>query len=106
MLSCIEDQNGNRTETAYTNGKISSLTDPTGRVYQIETNPSGQITKITDPMGGSVNYAYDEAGLLIHATNLLGGVTTYEYDTRGYLARITRKVKQKLWKYIDTDNAG
>ena len=88
-LSCIEDRNGNRTETAYTNGKISSFTDPTGRVYQIETNQNGQITKITDPMGGSVNYAYDEAGLLIHATNLLGGVTTYEYDTRGYLARIT-----------------
>ncbi|MBP3567558.1 MAG: InlB B-repeat-containing protein, partial [Lachnospiraceae bacterium] len=87
-LAYIEDRNGNRTKVSYTNGMISELCDPVGRVYTITANLDGLITEITDPMGGKIIYAYDENNLLTHVTNLLGGVTTYEYDKNGYLYRI------------------
>ena len=87
-LAYIADRHDNRTVTGYTDGRISSLTDPAGRVYRLDTDEAGRIVKITDPMDNSVSYAYSGQGLLIYATNLLGGVTTYEYDGSGCLSRI------------------
>ncbi|MDE7300274.1 MAG: InlB B-repeat-containing protein, partial [Lachnospiraceae bacterium] len=104
MLAYIEDRHGNRTVTGYTDGRISSLTDPVGRVYRLETDGEGRIVKITDPMENSVSYAYNGEGLLIYATNLLGGVTTYEYDSRGCLARITDPNGNVIQDFVYTDD--
>ena len=104
MLAYIEDRHGNRTVTGYTDGRISSLTDPVGRVYRLETDGEGRIVKITDPMENCVSYAYNEKGLLIYATNLLGGVTAYEYDGRGCLARITDPNGNIIQNFAYTDD--
>jgi RHS repeat-associated protein len=112
----LDDGSTQLTQYSYnTIGNPTSVTDPVGRVTQInyagnqidvvsvrqKTSASGYSTlagftydsrhlplTYTDAAGRTTSYAYNQAGQLLSETDALGQTTQYEYDNRGYLLRI------------------
>ena len=102
-LSSITDSNSNTLNIAYTNSRISSITDGAGRVtsfsynadytlLQSITEPStnkvinfeytgNELTKITDPDGHYSTFTYDADGKMTGAVNYDGYKITYDYYT-------------------------
>ena len=67
----------------YTNGQLSSITDPAGRVTTFTVDANNQLLKIAGLEGASRHYAYDARGLLTDFTDEHGAVTSYTYDAYG-----------------------
>ena len=84
----------NKIELAYDlNGMLDSIVDTQGRTLDVTSNSSGRITGVSDPSGRTWGYSYGSSG---GATNRLttytdpeGKTTTYDYDTNGNLIKIT-----------------
>ncbi len=103
--------NGRRYRFGYdTAGRLSSITDGSGRVTRIERAADGRPTAIvapggartalavgrdgdlatvTNPLGGAYQLAYAPGGLLKSLTQPGGGVLAMQYDDRGLLTRDT-----------------
>ncbi len=60
--------------------RLTSATDPLGRISQFVYNKNDFLTKETDPMNHSTQYGYDKNDNLTTITNAKGGVTTMTYD--------------------------
>ncbi|BBW97115.1 DNRLRE domain-containing protein [Geobacillus sp. FSL W8-0032] len=86
-LTKIVDGHGNATIYSYSNEKLVSITDASGRKLSIEYNASGRIQKITAPMNRTITYEYNN-DLLTKVTQTGGEVTRYEYDDRGRLVNV------------------
>jgi RHS repeat-associated protein len=84
------DRHGNTvTLTRDSQGRITALTDPTGRQVTVTYIGAGlRIDRIQDSLGREVRYTY-ESGRLSTVTDPNGGVTTYTYDPGGRLRTIT-----------------
>jgi YD repeat-containing protein len=117
----VYDRAGNRTTFGYSNGKLTSITDPVGRTTQLVFGPDGLIDTVTDYAGRTVTFAHnpdrtldsitwpdpDEGGslpapamdfgydpvtmLLTSMTDTAGVTTTYEYDGLGTLYRVSHE---------------
>ena len=80
QLASVQDRNGNETrylydsehrirsvidpvglETTftYTNNRVSTITDPAGRITQLEHDAVGNLTRVSDPDGTSRTWEYD-----------------------------------------------
>ena len=73
----------------YVNGKLSSITDPSGRVTSFTVDTQGNLTQVTTPDGATQGFAYDANHLMTHYTDQNGAVTTHAYDSYGRIANIT-----------------
>jgi RHS repeat-associated protein len=67
----------------YTNGKLSSITDPAGRITSFTLDEHNQLTAIHGSDGAARQYAYDARGLLTDFTDEHEAVTSYTYDAYG-----------------------
>ena len=88
-LTSLRDQNGNTTLFNYTGSNVTSITDPVGRLVQINYDASNRIIRITDLLNRSWRYTYEE-GRITTVTDPLDGVTRYSYTPNG-LIRVTDK---------------
>jgi RHS repeat-associated protein len=101
-LVSVTDRNGNVTTLTYTAGnltsitnvygrsitlsyngqnKISSVSDPDGRVTTFQYDSTGHLlTAVTDPNGNKVQYAYNVLFQLTSKTDKAGRVFTYSYQ--------------------------
>ncbi len=100
QLLSITDRNNNMIILSYSNGKLTSIsdhsgrtigitydelgrilyiTDPANRVTQIAYNANGYLTTITGPTGNTWSYTYNYQGMLTK-TDPLGNTTAYTYD--------------------------
>jgi len=75
----VLDQAGRTFTIAYLNNRISTITDPVGRVVSYIYNTSNYLSRVTDPTGRHFNYEYDADGYLIrirdHNNNALESFT-------------------------------
>jgi RHS repeat-associated protein len=107
------DDNQHTTTTAYdADDRLTSKTDPLGRVWTYEYDPNGNKTKVTDangnatgnPSDGITTYAYD-------AVNRLSGIdysdstpdVTYVYDLAGRKTSMTDTAGTVGYAYDDSD---
>jgi RHS repeat-associated protein len=111
-LSSAEDRNGNETQfiydendrlikvidpvgletvLAYTDGKVTSITDPANRVTQMDYDSAGNLIKITDPDGTSRSFSYDAEHRLTGAVDKRGNPDSATYDFAGRVTQATRK---------------
>jgi len=92
----------------YTGTKITSITDPSGRVTTIAYDANNRVSYVTDYAGHQTQYLYSPAGDLIQVTNAYGtadAVTSYyEYDTNHNLIAITNPKGHKTFYYYTTDD--
>lgn len=101
-LTQIVDRNGNTTTLSYSGGnllsvtdtygrsltftytpqkKVSTVTDPAGRVVTFQYDATGRrLTSITDPAGQSVQYTYNVLYQMVSKTDRDGRVFTYAYS--------------------------
>ncbi|WP_455583728.1 DNRLRE domain-containing protein [Geobacillus zalihae] len=86
-LTRIVDGHGNATTYSYSNGKLVSITDASGRKLSIEYTASGRIQKMTDPMNRTITYEYNN-DLLTKVTQTGGEVTRYQYNALGRLEKV------------------
>ena len=98
-IQAASDLNGN-TISAYTDGNLTTITDPVGRSAILTYDASNHLASLTDPAGGSYtfsysgtmlssvtypnggrwNYTYDTNAFMLSKTDPLGNLTTYGYD--------------------------
>lgn len=79
------DRNGYTTSLAYTNGQLTSVTDPAGRALTFQYNASNRISSVTDPANRSVSFTYDSNGNLTDILDVGGGHWHFTYDTNHLL---------------------
>jgi YD repeat-containing protein len=93
MLQKEVDLNGYATSLSYSNGTLSSVTDPAGRALTFSYNTAGRLASVSDPAGRSVSFAYDSSGNLTDVIDLGGGHTHFTYDSN-HLLLIVQKPNQ------------
>nr|WP_244374823.1 RHS repeat-associated core domain-containing protein [Anoxybacillus flavithermus] len=86
-LTKMVDGHGNATTYGYSNGKLTSITDASGRKLDIQYRPDGKIEKIIGPMNRTVTYGYTN-DLLTTVTQAGGEVTRYEYNEIDRLVKV------------------
>ncbi len=82
-LESVTDASGN-TITYGENGESNS----DGSSLTITRDSEGRITSITDPTGHQITYAYDSYGDLVSVTDQDGNVTRFTYDTNHLLLNV------------------
>jgi RHS repeat-associated protein len=81
-LDYVQDTNGNRITSGYTDGLLTSLTDSSGQSLSIGYNSEGLISTVTDSFGRTTTYTYDPTDqYLMAVTGFNGQTTSYTYDT-------------------------
>nr|NQU93222.1 hypothetical protein [Bacteroidota bacterium] len=103
----VFDRNGNTITFSYIDGKLSIVTDPTGRQLLL-TWAGEHLTQITDPnpeIPRTVQYQYDENGNMTHVTDPMGNVTQYGYDENGNMTGITDPLSNQLEFAYDEEMA-
>ena len=84
-LVCIRDRNGNSTTIYYNNkGEINSIVSPGGKVLSFAYS-NNKISKITDNIGRNITYKYDGDNL-VEVTFPNDGTVKYAYENN----RITK----------------
>jgi RHS repeat-associated protein/uncharacterized repeat protein (TIGR01451 family) len=79
---------------AYSNGKLSSITDPAGRVTAITIDQNNHLTGVLLPDGSSRSFFYDAGGLLTQQRDQNGDVSDYLYDDYGRLVQVADPVRE------------
>ncbi len=80
-LSSLIDMNGNQTTLTYTSGKLSSITDPFGRIVTATTDTGGRVLTLTDAIGKFATYAYGTSGELLSVTYADNSKYQFAYTT-------------------------
>jgi RHS repeat-associated protein len=109
MISTTDPLN-DMTQFAYSNGDLTRVTDPLGRVTtrasdavsrliqstnplgrstEYQYNPLNQVTEVVDPLGNATQVTYDGNGNLTSLTDALRHGTTYIHDSMGRLSTRT-----------------
>jgi RHS repeat-associated protein len=87
-LESQEDRNGNVTTLAYVDGRLSTITAPSGRSITLHYNADDTVSEAVGPGGRTVSYEY-AGGDLVAVDNVDGGRWEYDYDSIGRLTSMT-----------------
>ena len=82
------DRNGNRVTLTYSDDRLTSVTNASGRVVTFDYNSDGSITAIHAPEDKTLVYAYSD-GDLTSVTDARGNTTTYAYNAHHQLTQVT-----------------
>ena len=85
------DPVGLTTTFIYTGDRITSITDPTGRVTQLEYDEAGNLIRITDPDNTSRQFEYDTEHHLTAEVDKRGNREETFYDFAGRADRAIQK---------------
>ena len=100
----VPDALGNTTSFAYTDGILTSATDPLGNTSSFFPDDAGRIVESIDPLGNSTAYGYDGLDDVTQIVNALGGVTAFAYDGDRNLTGVTdAKGNQTAYTYDSMD---
>lgn len=70
---------------AYTDGILSHITDPAGRITSFTHNNFGHLTQVNLPGEYNQRFYYDANGRMTQQINENGSITSYRYDAFGRL---------------------
>jgi RHS repeat-associated protein len=82
------DDHGQITSYAYSGGRLTTITDPSGQSLTFGYDAAGKIGEVSDSTGREVTYTYTADGDLDTVTDPLNGVTDYAYDSQRRLKSI------------------
>lgn len=78
---------------AYSNGYLSAITDPGGRVTTLTVNDANQLSNVVLPDGSAHAYTYTEDDLLTHHTNPNGEIVEQVYDEYGRIEQLIEPLR-------------
>jgi RHS repeat-associated protein len=90
-LSQVIDPVGLTTTFTYTGNRITSITDPAGRITRMSYDAAGNLTSITDPDGAQNTWEYDDKHHMTANTDPNGNRGTDSYDFAGRVTGAIRK---------------
>ncbi len=93
------DLNGETTTLSYESGKLTTITDPSGRAFRLEYDEAGHVIQLSDPGGRTVRYGYS-SGNLTSVVDARGKTWRYAYDEQH---RLTRRIDPN--EHLDVANA-
>ncbi len=76
----VRDRDNRRVDYAWSEGRLSAVTDPTGAVTQFSYDGQGRIARVTDAEGREVQIGYDDYGRIASVVNALNQGHSFEYD--------------------------
>lgn len=107
-LTSITDAQDNTLTYTYTSGKITGITDPSGRTTTISYGTNNKVSQVIDYASRKTTYAYSSAGDLIQVNQAVGtsdAVTTYfKYDSVHNLIEATDPRGNKTYYYYTDDD--
>jgi RHS repeat-associated protein len=85
-------------------GKVSSVTNPKGKITRFEYDNLGRLDKVIDANGKNTLAAYDAVDNLIRVVDPKGNETRFEYDE---LNRMTKRIdhENNTWEYAYDENS-
>jgi RHS repeat-associated protein len=81
LLDRATNDAGDFIELTWTDGRITAVTDHTGRVATYEYSAAGNLVRVTGADGSVSAYTYDTSHRIVTMTHPDGGVTTNAYGT-------------------------
>ena len=99
LLSRELDLNGETTTLSYEAGRLTTITDPSGRTFRLEYDEGGRIAQLSDSAGRTVRYGYT-SGDLTSVVDARGQTWRYAYDEQH---RLTRRIDPN--EHLDVANA-
>jgi len=105
FLTSVTDAQGNTVAIGYAGDshRITSLTDPVGRVttltYGLPSDPL-KVTKVTDPYGRSAHFTY-AGGRLASIEDTIGIVSSYRYGPGDFINQLTTPYGVTQFAYGD-----
>lgn len=88
LLDYVEDTDGNRITCVRTGERLDALSHSGGQNLQLAYNAAGRLSSVTDPDGRVTSYGYDASGEhLVSATYFNGQTVDYSYSFGAGLAR-------------------
>lgn len=104
-LTRIVDRNDNAITLTYTSDKLTKITDTGQREVTFTYDGSNRITSATNPLGKIYKYAYDGAGNLVSITGPLNNKITYAYNSEHNLIQKTLpNLKTVTFAYDTSDH--
>ncbi len=101
----ITDANGNKTIHAYTNGRLSQVTDALGYSEAYSYDGDNNVTQKQDRRGYYWNSTYDGMGNTLTAKDPYGNTTTYTYNAHNKVRTITLPLgRSAVGTYDTADN--
>jgi len=103
LITSITDALGHVTQFGYSNGCLTSITNPLGKVINATCNTAGQALTVTDPLGHGLTFGY--SGLDIRSrSDSLGRITTLTTDGLGRLVGIRDSLGNLSQASYDVDD--
>jgi RHS repeat-associated protein len=93
QISKIIDPVGLETTFTYTNGRVSSITDPANRVTELKYDTKGNLIEITDPDESSRKWEYDDSHRMTAAIDKRDNRGEDFYDEAGRVESAVRPDK-------------
>lgn len=88
-LSTVTDGTGRVTQLGYdAAGKLAWIQEPAGRTVTTRVQPAGVLDQICDPAGCGFAAGYDASRRMSWTTDAAGARTDFEYDAFGALRRV------------------
>jgi RHS repeat-associated protein len=86
-------------------GRTRSTVDPLGRVTQTAVDTLNRVTAVTDALGGQTSFSYDPNSNLLSLTDALSHATTYTYNNDDQVATRTDPLSHAAsYQYDLNDN--
>ena len=90
QVSKVIDPVGLETTFTYTNGRVSSITDPANRVTELKYDTKGNLAEIIDPDESSRKWEYDDSHRMTAAIDKRDNRGEDFYDEAGRVVRAVR----------------
>ncbi|WP_437627107.1 RHS repeat-associated core domain-containing protein [Sorangium sp. So ce1151] len=86
IAKAVSARGGVTSRTFDVEGRVTSVTDPTGATWVLEHDAMSNITRQSDPEGREIRIIRDFAGRELEIVDPAGGVTTIARDSAGEIA--------------------
>ncbi len=96
QLTTVTEPAGRTLTLTYTNGRITSVSDQTGRKVLFGYDAAGNLTDVTDIGGGKMYFTYDANHRMLTKKDPRGGVVTNHYDAEGRVDWQTDQLGRKF----------
>ena len=91
QISKIIDPVGLETTFSYTDNRVTQITDPAGKVTQLDYDTEGNLLRVTDPDGESRTWSYDVDRHMTGEVDKRGNQESSYYDFAGRVTKGIRK---------------
>ncbi len=98
-ITRMEEPNGNFISFAYTNGKLTGLSNAAGQSISLTYNAEGLLTMMTDAIATparSFSYSYDATGNLVQVVDPLNATHKYSYLVNGPMKTLMDRNHNKI----------